>query len=122
MASQPDAINLRQKSDGSEISTQRAEKTETSKRRVKSMVSLSTDPSDQEAMGKAVNGCQGIEGKPPLRPQTDSVVYKNWKAAEDQLKAVLTPEMSEAVSRLASYCHKVEPRAGQGTDFAGQGN
>ena len=112
MEKQPDAVNPRQKSDGSEISTQRARKTETSKRRVKSMVSLSTDPADQEAMIKAGNAARALKEN-LIRPQTDSVVYKGWEAAVQHLGDVLTPEMRSAVGRLMTYCHEVDLEPGK---------
>jgi hypothetical protein len=112
MATQPDALNLRQKSDGSEMSTQRARKTETSKRRVKSMVSLSTDPADQEAMIRAGNAARALKEN-LLKPRTDSILYKKWEAVEQQLTNVLAPEMRAAVSRLVSYCHKVDLEPGR---------
>jgi len=112
MATQPDALNLRQKSDGSEMSTQRARKTETSKRRVKSMVSLSTDPADQEAMIRAGNAARALKEN-LLKPRTDTILYKKWEAVEQQLTNVLAPEMRAAVSRLVSYCHKVDLEPGK---------
>jgi hypothetical protein len=109
---QSDAIKLRQKSDGSEMSTQRARKTETSKRRVKSMVSLATDPADQEAMIRAGNAARALKEN-LIRPQTDSVVYKSWEAAVQHLGDVLRQEMSSAVGQLMTYCHDVDLEPGK---------
>jgi hypothetical protein len=112
MERQPDAITLRQKSDGSEMSTQRDRKTKSSERRVKSMVSLSTDPADQDAMSTAGNAARALKEN-LIRPQTDSVVYKGWEAAVQHLGDVLTPEMRSAVGQLMTYCHKVDLEPGK---------
>ena len=111
-ASQSDALSPRQKSDGSEPSVQRAKKAKPLKRRVKSMEGRSTDPADLEAMSSARTAARAVNAE-MLKALTDTPVFKKWQAAELALTNVLTPEMSNAVGRLMSYCHKVDLEQGK---------
>lgn len=109
---QTDGSNPRQKSDGSEPSVQRPRKAKPLKRRVKSMESRSTDPADRAALDMATTAARGVNAD-LLKALTDTPVYKKWEAAELILKDVLTPEMSKAISRLMSYCHKLDLEQGK---------
>jgi hypothetical protein len=109
---QSEALKPRQKSDGSESSVQRAKKAKPLKRRVKSMEGRSADPADLEAMSTARAAARGLNAD-LLKALTDTPVYKKWEVAELALKDVLTPEMSKAVGRLMSYCHKVDLEQGK---------
>jgi hypothetical protein len=110
-ANRSDANSPRQKSDGSETSSQRTRKPESS-RRAKSMVfeqqgySNDLDSSDQKALVEAGNAARALTAD-LLKPRTDSAFSKKWNTAEQQLQSVLTVETSTAIRRLMSYCHEV---------------
>jgi hypothetical protein len=116
-ANRSDAVSPRQKSDGSETSSQRTRRPESS-RRAKSMVfeqqgdSGDLDSSAEQALGEAGSAARALMAD-LLKPQTESPVFKKWVAAEQQLKSVLTLETSAAVRRLISYCHEVNLEQGK---------
>jgi hypothetical protein len=117
-ANRSDAVSPRQKSDGSETSSQRTRKPESS-RRAKSMVfeqnghSADLDSSDQKALVEAGNAARALTAD-LLKPRTDSAFSKKWDAAEQQLQSVLTVEASTAIRRLMPYCHEVNLAQGNG--------
>jgi hypothetical protein len=111
-----DTHSPRQKSDGSDSSSQRTRAPKAS-RRAKSMVSAQPgsseypDAAGQKALSDARDAARALKAD-QIKPRFDSAIYRKWLAVEQQLGTALTPETGAAIQRLLVYCHEVNLEPG----------